>query len=73
MAGNKKLGIDVQINYPSAAEMAKEIQTKWKQANVELEVDLKAGNLNDITKDIKNKLGKTDFEIGLKTDTKQAS
>lgn len=73
MAGNKKLGIDVQINYPSAAEMAKEIQTKWKQANVELEVGLKAGNLNEITKDIKNKLGKTDFEIGVKTDTKQAS
>ena len=73
MAGNKKLGIDVQINYPSAAEMAKEIQTKWKQANVELEIDLKASNLNEITKDIKNKLGKTDFEIGLKTDTKQAS
>lgn len=71
----KKLGINVEIKYPDAKEIQRQLEEKWNTANkgdgYELGVRIKPSNLSEFRKEIQTYLKSEDIEVSVKANKKE--
>ncbi|MEX3625178.1 phage tail tape measure protein [Viridibacillus arvi] len=74
MAGNNKIGIEVQVQFPTVAELQRQLADKWKSVKNGFEGKINIGvdghSLNTVKRQIQDALNGKEFQI--KLDSKMA-
>lgn len=73
---NDKIGIEVQVQFPTVKELQEQLASKWRSVKnnfeAKINVDVDGNSLRKITSKIKRAIGEKVFEVKLKTDIYEA-